>query len=82
MANYVHHHTLYNYYRPLGAACIFATCDNGKYGLYMVTNDGSFKGYFGVSNGKGRQIAKSMLEKIDRSKTVKNCLKDIAKGIV
>jgi len=81
VAQYVHSHTLYGEYRPFGAATIIAAWDElDGYTLHMVEPSGHHLGYFGCSNGKGKQTAKSHLDKTDfRSKTCKEALFDVAK---
>ena len=40
VALYIHAHTLYSSYRPLGAAIFIASYDNGVYSLYKVECSG------------------------------------------
>ncbi len=42
MSLYIHAHTLYSYYRPLGVGIIIAAVDDGDFQLYMVDASGSF----------------------------------------
>lgn len=53
LANYMHIHTLYGQFRPLGADVLIASRENGKNQLYKIESSGSFRGYFGVTSGKG-----------------------------
>ena len=39
---YIHAHTLYSSYRPLGVGIIVSAFDEGEYSLYMVDPSGSF----------------------------------------
>ena len=43
--------------------------------MFKIENTGSFKGYYGVTAGKGNQIAKTYLEKADRNKSCQDNLK-------
>lgn len=61
---YVHAHTLYWPYRPFGTAPIFATHDDiGGLGLYMIEPSGQCHQYFACASGRGRQTARTDLEK-------------------
>ena len=82
ISNYIHAHTLYGQFRPFGIAITIASYDNGKYFLYMIDNSGVYRKYFGVATGKGKQIAKTYLEKIDRTKTCKDNLFMVSKAVV
>ncbi len=82
IANYIHAHTLYGNYRPLGISVVIASRDNNKNFLYRIENSGAFKGYFGCTAGKGHQVAKNYLEKIDRTKSCKEALDLVALSIV
>jgi 20S proteasome subunit alpha 7 len=42
LAMYVHAHTMYGSYRPLGVGIIVATCDEKDYSLFMVDPSGSY----------------------------------------
>jgi len=81
VAQYVHSHTLYYEYRPFGTSVILATYDDlDGYNLHMIEPSGYFLGYYGCSNGKGKQIAKSHLDKTDfKSMTCKDALFHVAK---
>lgn len=49
----MHAHTLYGQFRPLGIEVLVASRDRGKNCLFKIENTGSFKGYHGVTAGKG-----------------------------
>lgn len=49
----MHIHTLYGQFRPLGADILIASREDEKNQLYKIESSGSFRGYFGVSSGKG-----------------------------
>ena len=82
VANYVHAHTLYGAYRPFGASFTLATWDDGKPYLYSVDNSGELRGYYGMADGKGKQVAKTEIEKANREGTVQDNLKVVARAIV
>jgi len=42
MSMYIHAHTLYGAYRPLGTGMIIAACDDGVFTLYMVDPSGAY----------------------------------------
>ena len=50
--------------------------------MYKIEPSGSFKGYFGVSSGKGHQVAKNHLEKVDRNRSCRDNLEVVAMSIV
>lgn len=82
VANFVHAYTLYGAYRPFGATFFIASYDEGKPYLYKVENSGSVLGYFGCADGKGKQVAKTELEKIEREESCEAALPKVAKAIV
>lgn len=53
LANFIHAHTLYGQFRPLGVEILIASRDADKNFLFKIENNGNFKGYFGVTSGKG-----------------------------
>lgn len=62
---YVQNYTCYNSVRPFGVVAIVGGVDEKGPHLYMVEPSGAFWGYTGAAAGKGRQTAKSELEKLD-----------------
>ena len=66
LANYVHAHTIYGAYRPYGCAVMISGYDvkKDKFELYMIENSGIYRGYYACANGKGREIAKTHMERI------------------
>ena len=82
IANFMQAMTLYGQFRPLGCEIVIASHDEGENYLYKIENSGSFKGYFGCSGGKGHQLAKNYLEKINREKKCEEVLDLISLGIV
>ena len=82
MANYVHAHTCYGQFRPLGIALFIASIDDNVLSLFMIDNSGLLRGYRGVAHGKGRQVAKTFLENFDEKGTVEQGKKLVAKALV
>jgi 20S proteasome subunit alpha 7 len=82
MANYIHAHTCYLQFRPLGTAIFIATIDENQLSLFMIDNSGLLRGYRGVAHGKGRQVAKSFLEAFDEKGNVEAGLKVVARSLV
>merc|ERR1712125_209068 len=68
---YVHYFTLHGALRPFGATAIIAGYDEAikKHGLYMVDPSGMFYEYYGCAAGRGRQSAKTELEKLPLQQT-------------
>ncbi|KJA30084.1 hypothetical protein HYPSUDRAFT_126516 [Hypholoma sublateritium FD-334 SS-4] len=61
---YVQAYTLYSSVRPFGISTILGTVDPDGPGLFVVEPSGVFFGYNGAAVGKGRQLAKTELEKL------------------
>ncbi|TFK43371.1 20S proteasome subunit [Crucibulum laeve] len=64
---YVQAYTLYSSVRPFGISTILGAVDNSGPSLYVVEPSGVFFGYNGAAVGKGRQLAKTELEKLKLS---------------
>lgn len=66
MASYVHYFTLHGSLRPFGATCLFAGYDpvTSSPSLHMVEPNGVSFSYVACAAGKGRQPAKTELEKM------------------
>jgi len=85
LGSYVHYFTLHGALRPFGATCVLAgyDADTKECGLYMVEPNGAAYQYFGVATGKGKQVAKTELEKFGLHKepemTVPDAVRQIAK---
>lgn len=78
----VHMHTLYWYLRPYGASVLVASYDDKGPQLYMIEPSGVYYRYHGVAIGKGKQGAKTELEKVDfKSVTCRQAVKEIARII-
>lgn len=79
---YVQNYTCYNSVRPFGVMSIVAGVDDNGPHLYMIEPSGACWGYTGAATGKGRQTAKSELEKLNYEElTVKEAIKIAAKII-
>ncbi|KAG6911696.1 hypothetical protein DXG01_007946 [Tephrocybe rancida] len=61
---YVQAYTLYSSVRPFGISTILGAVDKDGPALYVVEPSGVFFGYNGAAVGKGRQLAKTELEKL------------------
>jgi 20S proteasome subunit alpha 7 len=84
LAEYVHYFTIHGALRPFGASTMIAAYDARKktHELYVLEPTGVCLRYFGAALGKGRQSAKSEIEKLDLTKlTCREALKEIAKMI-
>jgi hypothetical protein len=67
VAHYVHLCTLYWWLRPFGSATILGGYDRDGPQLYMIEPSGVAYRYFGAAIGKGRQAAKTAIEKLKLS---------------
>ncbi|KAI8850629.1 nucleophile aminohydrolase [Chytridium lagenaria] len=81
-AQYVQAYTLYSSVRPFGTSAIIATADRSGPGLYVIEPSGVYYGYFGCAVGKGRQLAKTEIEKLKLTQmTVREAVKEAARII-
>ncbi|KIJ37459.1 hypothetical protein M422DRAFT_231860 [Sphaerobolus stellatus SS14] len=64
---YVQAYTLYSSVRPFGISSILGAVDKDGPVLYVIEPSGIFYGYHGAAVGKGRQLAKTELEKLKLS---------------
>ncbi|KAI0068933.1 20S proteasome subunit [Artomyces pyxidatus] len=62
---YIQMYTLYSSVRPFGVSTIVGGVDKTGPGLYVVEPSGVYYGYHGAAIGKGRQLAKNELEKLN-----------------
>ncbi|KAF8450378.1 20S proteasome subunit [Boletus edulis BED1] len=67
LALYAQMYTLYSSVRPFGISTILAGVDKTGPSLYVVEPSGVCLGYHGAAIGKGRQLAKTELEKLKLS---------------
>lgn len=79
---FVQNYTCYNSVRPFGVVSIVGGMDENGPHLYMIEPSGAYWGYTGAATGKGKQTAKSELEKLDFEElTVKEAVKHAARII-
>ena len=81
---YVHEFTLRGWLRPFGASSVMGAydLDTKEFSLHMVEPNGTASSYYGVATGKGKQAAKTELEKLNLHKepcTSEEAVKQIAK---
>ncbi|KAI8900799.1 nucleophile aminohydrolase [Globomyces pollinis-pini] len=65
ISGYVSAFTLYSSVRPFGLSTIVASVDVHGPALYMIEPSGLYYGYNATAVGKGSQLAKTELEKLD-----------------
>lgn len=85
IASYVHFHTLYWFYRPLGSVVMISSYEKDTPHLFMIENDGNSFEYFSCSHGKGKQYVKNDVEKGNfeiRNKTCSVAVKDLLKILI
>lgn len=82
VASYVHLCTLYWWLRPFGTAALLGGFDRDGPQLYMIEPSGVAYRYFGAAVGKGRQAAKTDIEKLKLSEmTCRQGVMEVAKII-
>jgi 20S proteasome subunit alpha 7 len=64
LAAFIHVFTLYWYVRPMGTALLLAAVDKQGPQLYLIEPSGTGLRYFGAAVGKGRQAAKTEIERL------------------
>jgi len=66
LSTYVHYFTLHGALRPFGASTLVAAYDQAtkKHSLHMVEPSGVSYEYFGAAAGRGRQPARTEMEKL------------------
>ena len=62
---YCQAYTLYSSVRPFGVTSIVGIVDKAGPSIYMIEPSGVYWGYRGCATGKGRQLAKTEIEKLD-----------------
>jgi len=79
---YVQAYTLYSSVRPFGISSILGAVDKDGPQLYVIEPSGVFFGYFGAAVGKGRQLAKTELEKLQLGEmSMRQAVKEAARII-
>ncbi|KAG8651056.1 hypothetical protein MANES_07G090500v8 [Manihot esculenta] len=82
VASYVHLCTLYWWLRPFGCGIILGGYDRDGPQLYMIEPSGISYRYFGAAIGKGKQAAKTEIEKLKLSEmTCREGVIEVAKII-
>lgn len=82
LAQYVQAYTLYSNVRPYGVSTILGIMDKTGPKLYVIEPSGVYYGYYGAAVGKGKQIAKTEIEKLKLSEmTVRDAVKEAARII-
>lgn len=76
LGEYMHAYTLYSYVRPFGCSIMLASYEDQQPLLYSIEPSGVCQGYYGCALGKGKQAAKTELEKV-KMNTLSN--EDLAK---
>jgi len=82
VGQYVAAYTLYSSVRPFGISAIIGCVDDNGPGLYMVEPSGVYWGYHGCAIGKGKQLAKTEIEKLKLTElTAAEAVKEAARII-
>ena len=70
LGSYIHYFTLHGALRPFGAAVVMSgyDVDTKEYSLQLIEPNGAPYMYYGVATGKGKQAAKTELEKLNLHK--------------
>ncbi|RUS21165.1 nucleophile aminohydrolase [Endogone sp. FLAS-F59071] len=82
IGQYVSAYTLYSSVRPFGTSTIIGSYSTDGPLLYMVEPSGVYWGYHGCAIGKGKQVAKTEIEKLNLSEmTAREAVKEAARII-
>jgi len=82
LAMYAQAYTLYSSVRPFGTAVLLAALDRNGPQLYMIEPSGVHYGYYGCAIGKGKQQAKTEIEKLKlQDITCREAVKEAARII-
>jgi len=82
LAGFVQTYTLYAHIRPFGTSILLGGVDKKGPQLYMIEPSGVMYGFHGCAAGKGRQAAKTELEKLKFSElTAREAISEIARII-
>lgn len=77
---YVHAYTSYGSVRPFGISTIVGAVDKNGPQLYVIEPSGAYYGFRACAVGKGRQLAKTELEKLDMTNLgVRDAVKEAAR---
>lgn len=79
IGHYCQAYTCYSSVRPFGVSAIIGCVDKSGPAIYMIEPSGVYWGYRGCATGKGRQLAKTEIEKLDLDNmTCEEALKHVA----
>jgi len=79
---FIQQYTLYASVRPFGCSVLLGVYDKRGPQLYMIEPSGVSYGYYGVAIGKGKQAAKTEIEKLNLSTlTAREALVEVARII-
>ena len=82
LAAFSHLFTLYWHLRPMGTCALLAAYDKNGPQLYQVDPSGVSHRFFGTATGKGKQQAKTQIEKLNLEElTCREAVKEIARII-
>lgn len=82
MGMYSQAYTLYSGARPFGVSTLIATVDATGPQLFMVEPSGQYMGYRGCAAGKGKQAAKTEIEKLSfEQMSVREAVREAARII-
>lgn len=83
LSSYIHYFTLHGSLRPFGTTALLASYDpeTTTHSLHMVEPSGVSYEYFGCAAGKGRQPAKTEMEKLALNKPEKGDNIDVREGV-
>jgi len=81
-SQFIQMYTLYAHMRPFGVSSILGGFDKSGPQLYLIEPSGVSWGYFGCAAGKGKQAAKTELEKLKLSElTAREAVLEVARII-
>ncbi|KAG0228702.1 hypothetical protein BGW42_002027 [Actinomortierella wolfii] len=82
VGDYIAAYTLYSSVRPFGVSTVIGAMDKTGPKLYMIEPSGLYWGYHGIAVGKGRQVAKTEIEKLNLAEmTCREAVKHAARII-
>jgi len=80
LSHYLQSYTVYSHMRPFGVSVLLAAVDKSGPQLYMIEPSGLSYGYMGCAIGKGRQAAKTEIEKLKlKEMTCREAVAHVAK---
>lgn len=81
VGSYVHAYTSYGSVRPFGISSIIASNDRvAGPQIFVVEPSGAWHGYRAAAVGKGRQLAKTQLEKLELDQlSARQAVKEVAR---